>query len=77
MSKDDKVKLENLSTHTLFQVVTANAEGLPDVSQDYRRTDVSYMFENITTNGKFYYNSNYDYSKIIAQLPTTWTAIAM
>ena len=33
------------------------------------------MFEGITTTGTFYYNENYDYSKIIAQLPSTWTAI--
>ena len=35
------------------------------------------MFSNITTTGTFYYNSAYDYSKIIAELPTTWTAVAV
>lgn len=29
------------------------------------------MFKNITTEGTFYYNPAYDYSKIIAQLPAT------
>lgn len=32
---------------------------------------VSYMFLNITTEGTFYYNPAYDYSKIIAALPAT------
>ena len=38
---------------------------------------VNYMFEYITTTGTFYYNSQYDYSKIIAVLPSTWTAVPM
>ena len=37
----------------------------------------SNMFFNITTTGTFYYNSAYDYSKIIAKLPSTWTAVAV
>ena len=32
---------------------------------------VSEMFNNITTEGTFYYNPAYDYSKIIDQLPAT------
>lgn len=31
------------------------------------------MFYGITTNGTLYYNSLYDYSKMIAELPSTWT----
>lgn len=31
------------------------------------------MFQGITTNGILYYNSSYDYSKMIAELPSTWT----
>ena len=38
-------------------------------------TNVYSMFSNITTTGTFYYNGNYDYSKIIAVLPSTWTAV--
>ena len=38
-------------------------------------TNVNDMFVDITTNGAFYYNSEYDYSKIIAELPSTWTAV--
>ena len=33
------------------------------------------MFDGIGTTGTFYYNSQYDYSKIITQLPSTWTAV--
>ena len=40
-------------------------------------TDVANMFSYIKTTGTFYYNSQYDYSKIIAQLPSTWTAVPM
>ena len=38
---------------------------------------VEYMFNNITTNGIFYYNAEYDYSKIIAKLPSTWKAVPL
>lgn len=37
--------------------------------------DVTDMFAGITTNGTFYYNGEYDYSKIIEVLPETWNAI--
>lgn len=46
-------------------------------------TDVShirfgkYMFQNVTTEGVFYYNPAYDYSNLIALLPTTWTAVPL
>ena len=33
------------------------------------------MFSGITTNGTLYYPAQYDYSKIIAELPSTWTAV--
>lgn len=36
--------------------------------------EVTDMFADITTSGTFYYNPAYDYSHIIAQLPSTWTA---
>lgn len=36
---------------------------------------VTDMFKDITTSGTFYYNPAYDYSHIIAQLPSTWTAV--
>lgn len=40
-------------------------------------TDVTEMFYLIKTTGTFYYNPQYDYSKIIAVLPPTWTAVPM
>lgn len=45
-----------------------------DVSKVY---DTGSMFSGIETNGTFYYNPDYDYSKIIAQLPSTWTAVPL
>lgn len=39
--------------------------------------DVTDMFRFVKTNGTFYYNPAYDYSHIIAQLPSTWTAVAV
>jgi hypothetical protein len=33
------------------------------------------MFYGVASNGTFYYNSAYDYSKILAKLPSTWTKI--
>lgn len=38
-------------------------------------TNVYSMFTDVTTNGAFYYNSIYNYSRIIAVLPSTWTAV--
>lgn len=40
-------------------------------------TTYSTIFMSINPNGTFYYNAAYDYSKLIAQLPTTWEAIAV
>jgi hypothetical protein len=36
---------------------------------------VENMFVGVETNGTFYYNSAYNYSKILAELPSTWTAV--
>lgn len=33
------------------------------------------MFDDIYTEGTFYYDSQYDYSQIISQLPSTWKAV--
>lgn len=38
---------------------------------------VNGMFRSVTTEGTFYYNPQYDYSKIIAELPATWTAVPL
>lgn len=37
--------------------------------------NVNNMFSGIKTNGTLYYDSRYDYSKIINVLPSTWTAV--
>ena len=34
-------------------------------------------FFQVAENGTLYYNSNYDYSKIFALLPTTWSTVAL
>ena len=34
-------------------------------------------FSQVAGNGTLYYNSNYDYSKIFALLPTTWSTVAL
>lgn len=44
-----------------------------DVSKVERVDD---MFAHITTTGVFTYNARYDYSHIIAVLPSTWKAVA-
>ena len=36
---------------------------------------LAYTFSNIAENGTLYYDSRYDYSKIINVLPSTWTAV--
>ena len=36
---------------------------------------VTAMFDSIANNGILYYDSRYDYSKIIGVLPSTWTAV--
>lgn len=38
-------------------------------------SNVNNMFYGIKTNGALYYDSRYDYSKIINHLPSTWTAV--
>ena len=38
---------------------------------------VTPMFYGVNTNGEFYYNEKYNYSKIIAELPDEWDAIPM
>ncbi len=40
------------------------------------KTETSYMFENVGNNGVFRYNSAYNYTHIINQLPSNWTAVA-
>lgn len=39
--------------------------------------DPTDLFSGTTTVGTFYYNPAYDYSKLIAKLPATWTAVPL
>lgn len=43
MTAQDKKNLDALNSHQLFEVVGATAEGLPDVDNDLRRSDVIYL----------------------------------
>jgi hypothetical protein len=48
------------------------------MSGDVSKVSTPYdMFDNVKSGGTFYYNPQYDYSKIIAVLPSTWTAVPM
>ena len=38
-------------------------------------TNVGIMFNGVASTGTFYYNSAYDYSNIIAELPSGWNAV--
>ena len=70
----------NLSKVTDMDWLFFNCKSLTEVKMggDVSKVSyVNYMFEYITTTGTFYYNPQYDYSKIIAQLPSTWTAVPM
>ena len=40
-----------------------------------KNVSVFSMFSKVKDGGTFYYNPEYDYSKIIAQLPSTWKAV--
>lgn len=75
----------DLTNWDLSMVVDTNqmfafCENLTEVKMGgnpQRLSAVAQMFLGVTTTGTFYYNSKYDYSKIIAQLPSTWTAVPM
>jgi surface protein len=61
---------EMFSSCILLEEVIMTSE----ISKDL---DATQMFSRVKPNGTFYYNPNYDYSKIIAQLPSTWTAVPL
>ena len=48
-----------------------------DVSNLDKSEELTYMFYGINTNGTFYYNPDYDYSRIISVLPATWKAVPL
>jgi surface protein len=72
LSNWDTSKVTNM-----FQMF-CNCLGLTEIKMGgdvSKVTNVSGMFYDINTTGTFYYNSAYDYSKIIEQLPSKWTVV--
>lgn len=81
----EKSSLESVSfDHAITENVTdisnmfSDCQNLVEVRMDCDLSNVIYandMFKNVTTNGVLYYNSRYDFSKILEQLPDTWKAV--
>jgi surface protein len=72
LSNWDTSKVTNMSS--MFEHCLS-LQSLKMLGPTNPQADVTDMFKDVTTYGTFYYNPNYDYSHIIAQLPTTWTAV--
>lgn len=71
--------LHNTHNVTNMQYMFRSCDKLVEVRMDgdvSNVENVTGMFE-VTSEGTFYYNPAYDYSKIIAQLPETWTAVPL
>ena len=70
----------DLSNVSIYSHMFSNCKNLTEVKMGVigkRIISVLNMFNGITTTGTFYYNPQYDYSEIIAVLPSTWTAVPM
>ena len=65
-----KVTNMNYTFYNCVNLIELKFKGKPTTS-----LSVSGMFDLIETNGVLYYDSRYDYSKIINKLPSTWTAV--
>ena len=72
LSNFDTSKVEDMTY--MFSTCT-NLNSIKMMGDVSNVTSVTDMFDGVKENGTFYYNEAYDYSKIIAVLPTTWTAI--
>lgn len=73
-SFSDLKKVSNLDQafqHCLKLTELKILSDMPNVSSTY------YTFNGVETSGTFYYNKNYDYSRIISALPSTWTSEAV
>ena len=82
MSQIDKVDLTGLDLSKVedMEQMFSGCSKLIEVRMDSDinpSVNVVNMFLNNTNNGTFYYNPDYDYSKIIAALPSTWTAVPL
>jgi surface protein len=70
----------DLSNITNYKYMFQNCKNLTSITMKGNinsSASVTSMFSGVSTTGTFYYDSNYDYSKIIAVLPSTWTAVAI
>ena len=70
-------QLDISSVTNMFQMFT-HCQNLNEVrfkGKPQTSIDLDYAFSNIAENGTLYYDSRYDYSKIINVLPSTWTAV--
>ena len=81
-SKLTSIDLSNWDTSnvTNMSYMFSNCTNLTEVKMGgdvSNVTNMNGMFQYIETTGTFYYNPKYDYSKIIEQLPSTWTAVPM
>ena len=65
-----KVTNMNYTFYSCVNLIELKFKGKPTAS-----LSVSGTFDLVETNGVLYYDSRYDYSKIIGVLPSTWTAV--
>ena len=65
-----KVTNMNYTFYNCVNLIELKFKGKPTAS-----LSVSGTFDLVETNGVLYYDSRYDYSKIIGVLPSTWTAV--
>ena len=68
----------DLSNVTSMSGMFSGCTNLSEIKMSGDVSNVTYlgnMFTGAASTGTFYYNPIYDYSKIIAQLPSTWTAV--
>ena len=72
LSNFDTSNVTNMSS--MFGACT-NLTSVTMVNSVSKITNANGMFYSVTTTGIFYYNGDYDYSKIIAKLPSKWTAV--
>ena len=72
LSNFDTSKVENMNSMFNYCENLNSVKMMGDVSNV---TTVLDMFDGVKEGGTFYYNEAYDYSKILAELPESWTAI--
>lgn len=79
----EKVNISNWDFSKVDELSSSFFGGCTSLKEITMNTDISHLtipsklFSDIKTDGTFYYNPQYDYSKIIAVLPSTWTAVPL